>query len=119
MNMTVSSGLKSMWTNSFLTKNHFLWIEFKVPDKRGFNLPISLLAFKTLVFSVTELLMVVTYLLPKATVQTPKQDMRMTLRQVREIVHMIEAMMLLLENAHRLDILDIETKELTMKLVLR
>lgn len=104
-----------MWTR----KNYFLWVEFAKANKRRFSLPISIFVLKTLVYSITDLLLVVAMLFPGILLTKSGHKISFTLGQLKEVLKGIRGLMTMLETTTNLELIDIETKDLTLKVVLR
>lgn len=103
-----------MWTK----RNYFIWFEILSEKGKRFRFPISLYALRALLESFFELIHILSYLVPTIVINQEK-DKKLTAKQIRDLIDVIDRMVLLLEYEHHLDLVDIETKNAVVKIVLR
>ena len=104
-----------MWTN----RNYFLWFEIKSKKGKQFSFPISLFVLRELFESFVELLVVISLFVPNAILANSDSRVKFTMRQLRELIDVVDRMILLLEYEHHLDLVDVEAKDAVVKIVLR
>lgn len=103
-----------MWTR----RNYFIWFEFHSKNGKHISLPISLVAIRALIDSVLELVNVISYIVP-ISIQARKGKDKLTSMHLRQLLDTVNRMMVILSYEHRLELVEVESKDVNVKIVLR
>lgn len=104
-----------MWNR----KNWFIWFEISKVEGRVFRFPISIYALTSLLGSILELVLVISYLLPNMVMKSSESNKEMTMKDIRLLMQTVTKIMTVLEHQEKFDLVDVETKDVLVKFALR
>lgn len=104
-----------MWNR----KSWFLWFEISKDKGRVYSFPLSLFALTTLLQSILELILVISYLIPGAVARSSETNEVMTMKDVRKVISTVTKIVTILEHQEKFDLIDVETEDTLIKFAIR
>lgn len=104
-----------MWTR----RNYFIWFEISKENGRLISFPISLVAIRELFESVLELFVLISYLIPGVAIRHGDDKEMMTFKTLRQVLDVVDRMMIILEYEHHLDLVEVQDKDTYVRIALR